>query len=1290
MPTPLSPAARRFGRRLRVAYLAVLLLLVGALGWVANSVQGFLIRDAEHGEMVSTAGRLRGQSAEVVLPAFAGALSPQLVTTGDLESAIARWVEQHEKVERFLGRVCHDDDPLCRDFQLLEARMRETASAARAAARAPAEERVAALARLQALRRAHFDAAKEWVAGLAARFSAEAAAQQSGLLRWAIEVIVAAALLIALVLEPVIRRLQRERSDVDDAADERARLAAGVEEALRALEAYRFALDQHAIVSVTDRRGVITYANDRFCETTGRSRDELIGQTHSIVNSGIHDRTMFWDLWRTISSGEAWHGELCNRTKDGSLRWVDTTIVPITDLSGGIRQFVAMGTDVTERKREHAARQELLERLQKLASQVPGVVYQYHQRADGSSCFPYASEGIRDIYRVAPDAVKDDASAVFAVLHPDDIDSVRASIGESARTLAPWVAEYRVRFADGTVEWLFGNSTPERLPDGGVLWHGFITNVSAHKRAAAAISEAEQRFRGAFESAAQGMALVATDGRWLKVNPALCAMVDRSEHELFATPLRSMVHPEDLEVSRARAHQLLAGECGAYQIELRYLRRNGDAIWVLQCVSLVRDPAGAPLHFVVQMQDISAQQEAASVQRQAAAALVEAARLAEQANTAKSEFLANMSHEIRTPLNGIIGMTGLLLETPLGPEQRDYAQIVRSSGESLLVIINDILDFSKIEAGRLDLDAVDFSLSQLVEDCADAVALRAGEKRLELVVDVETAAADSVRGDPTRLRQVVLNLLSNAVKFTERGEVVLACRATALEGGRVAVEVSVSDSGVGLTPEQAGRLFRPFVQADASTTRRYGGTGLGLSISKRLIELMGGRIELESRLGAGSRFSVAISLEPARAPLPAPTATELHGVHALVVDDHPVNLRIAAAQLEPAGCRVTGASSAGDALDRWSALCARNERPDIVVLDFDLPDHPGSWIAEHLRASASGARLPIVYLSSVGGRLGAPASDDLSRVLTKPAKRHTLLRSMAELLSLARAGAGVRTAATDSKDAAGTAPPAAAPFAGQRALLAEDNAVNQRLAVRLLEKMGLAVTVAVNGREAVERLGTGGFDVVLMDCQMPVMDGYEATTQIRAGAAGASRARIPIIAMTANALAGDRERCLVVGMDDYVSKPVDPAKLRAALERALHGGPLRAVERSSGDDARAGQSWDAPAFLGVVGDDVEFARDVLQVFLDSAAASVGMLGEHARADAPDVARVAHSLKGAAANIEARPMAAAAAKLEAAARAGTDFAMLIDALRAEWIATERVIRQYLTTAQDLRRAPSDRA
>ena len=1294
MLTQLSPAARRFGRRLRIAYAAVLLLLVGALGWVAANVQGFLARDAEHAEMVSTAGRLRGLSAEMLLPALFRARSPELATTDGLEDALERWQQQHDKVERFLGRVCHDDDPLCRDFQVLKARMQETAAAARAAARAAPDGNVAALARLQQLQLAHFDAAKVWVKDLAERFAAEAAAQQRRLLVWAFAVILAAALLIALVLEPVIRRLQRERSEVDHAADERGRLAAGVESALRALEAYRFALDQHAIVSVTDRRGVITYANDRFCDASGHTRDELIGRTHSVINSGLHDRTVFWDLWQTIASGEAWHGELCNRAKDGSLRWVDTTIVPITDLSGAIQQFVAMGTDVTDRKREHRARQELLERLQKLASQVPGVVYQYHLRPDGSSCFPYASEGIRDIYRVTPAEVRHDASAVFAVLHPDDLDAVRSSIQASASTLTPWVAEYRVRFADGTVEWLFGNSTPERLADGGVLWHGFITNISAHKRAAAAVAEAEERFRGAFESASQGMALVATDGRWLKVNAALCTMVGRGEGELVGSKLSSMVHPDDRDMSRARARQLLDGQCGSYQVELRYLRRHDATVWVLQSVSLVRDAAGAPLHFVVQIQDISAEKDAALVQRQASAALMEAARLAEQANRAKSEFLANMSHEIRTPLNGIIGMTGLLLETELGAEQLDYAQIVRSSGESLLLIINDILDFSKIEAGRLELDAVDFSLSQLAEECADAIALRAGEKRLELIVDVDTGTADAVRGDPARLRQVVLNLLSNAVKFTERGEVVLACRAVAGAEQRIDVEISVSDTGVGLTEEQSGRLFQPFVQADASTTRRYGGTGLGLSISKRLIELMGGRIELATRPGEGSRFGVCVALEPAHAALPVPSATELLGVHVLAVDDHPVNLRIVGAQLAPAGCRVTGAATALDAVERWSALCARGESPHVVVLDFDLPDHPGSWVADRIRGDAAGARVPIVFLSSIGGRLAAPASDAFTRVLTKPAKRQALLRSLAELMALSRAGTEAAAASRSAANPAAGTPRAAGPFAGRRALLAEDNVVNQKLAVRLLEKLGLAVTVAVNGREAIERLAAESFDVLLMDCQMPVMDGYTATTQIRAGAAGAARAHVPIIAMTANALAGDRERCLVVGMDDYVSKPVDPGKLRSALERALRHDAAGAAERpplsgpAGGDD----RVWDGATFLRAVGDDVEFACEALQVFIDSSIANLDALQRAAPHDAAAAARLAHALKGAAANVAARWVAAVAERIETAARSGSGVGALVDELRAAWVATERLIGEFVAAARprgagDPRRSPS---
>ena len=797
---------------------------------------------------------------------------------------------------------------------------------------------------------------------------------------------------------------------------------------------------------------------------------------------------------------------------------------------------------------------EALARLEKIASQVPGLVYQYRLRPDGSSCLPYASDAIRQIYRVSPEEVREDASKIFDAIHPDDRDGTLASIRASAQTMTPWVHEYRVKFGDGTERWLLGNAIPQAEAEGAMLWHGFTTDITERRRIQA-----------------------------------------------------------ELEAHRQQLEELVT----------------------------VR---------TAQMQELSRQ----SVQ------LEEARREAVAGSQAKSAFLSVMSHEIRTPLNGVIGMTSLLSDTEMNEEQTEYTSVIRSSGEALLSVINDVLDFSKIEAGHLDIEHVDFDLRASLEDVVELLALKAQEKGLEFALLIRQELPERVKGDPSRFRQILLNLLSNAIKFTDQGEVsVIACLQANEPDGTTVVRVDVADTGLGIPPDRQAALFQPFVQADASTSRRFGGTGLGLAICRRLVEAQGGTIWLESKPGQGTTFSFTIPFGPAETTVaPELPMMDIQGLKILVVDDNATNRLVFREQLRAWSCQV---EEAADPATVVATLLQAAVPFELVLLDFQMPGMDGLELAAQIRAQPGVSETPLVLMTSAPQRGDAKKSAlcRLDGYLTKPVRRKALLGLLGAIRGSKTKGTGPLPLITSHTLREN--PPARK----IRVLVAEDNLVNQKLLSRMLEKEGYACDIAANGLEVLVAMQRIGYDIILMDRQMPELDGVEATQRIRASQERWSK--VPIVAVSAGVTQEERQECLAAGMDGFLGKPVDRVELVKMLKKL-------APERPWGIQPQL-PDLDADQLPKVCAGDLEFQQELVTTFVKELDQTLRELeGACAAQDAPRLRRAAHSLKGASRYIGALRLAKVSEQMEKAAADGDLEG--VAALTVTMVETARTLRSLL--------------
>ncbi len=744
---------------------------------------------------------------------------------------------------------------------------------------------------------------------------------------------------------------------------------------LHELELQKFAFDQHAIVSIADKSGKILYVNPKFCEISGYTLDELVGQDHRLLNSGYHPNAFFREMWATISHNKSWHNDVCNRTKTGEIYWVHSTVVPFIDADGNIDRYISIRTDITEQKEMEVA----------------------------------------------------------AIKAEEWQKTILNSLGDGVYTLNK---------------------------------NGCVTYLNA---------EAERMLGWKFA-------------------------------ELNGKNIHEIIH-----YHRADGTHLVAEECPILlsMLDNKIYRSNDEVFFHKDGSCIQVSMVGAPLledeqliGSVACFRDISSQK---MIQEQ----LTHAKDAAEQASRLKSDFLSTMSHEIRTPMNGIIGMTDLLLDTQLDEEQLEFATIVKNSSNALLEIINDILDLSKIEAGQLEIEHIPFSLHQVLEDSTNMISTRAHEKSLALISYIDPQIPSRLLGDPMRLRQILLNFLSNAVKFTATGTVRVNAILLKQTNSTAWIRFEISDNGIGISSEARQRLFQPFSQADSSTTRKYGGTGLGLSICKNLAELMSGKIGVNSVLNEGSTFWMELPLD-------------------------------IAAQMP----------------------------------NFDAV--PGT-------------------------------------------KHGNVIHRAVNIL---------------------------APAHQFHLLLVEDNGVNQKIAIRLLAKMGCAVDVANNGQEAVDILTTKSYDLVLMDCQMPVMDGFETTRAVRKCEMETSKNRTPIIAMTANAMQGDKARCLDAGMDDYVSKPINTTLLQAVLKKWL---PKISVVNHDIETVVVDSSLNCPIEMSRMSDlfedDDEIIDELLEVFSNALMPLNAKLTAAVAGHTTEIKAVAHEIKGAAYNVGAVILAKLTEQLE---------------------------------------------
>ncbi|MBU2550402.1 MAG: response regulator [Proteobacteria bacterium] len=997
--------------------------------------------------------------------------------------------------------------------------------------------------------------------------------------------------------------------------------------------------------------------------------------------------------------------------KNGERVWVAWTHKPVYDPAGRLTEILCVGNDISDRVRAEEAVRISERKYRDLLDNIDELVFSL----DMSGRITYVSPACRTMMGLQPDLI---AGHHFSELvHPADLPGLEKAY-QDALNGQVYPGEYRLLTREGRCRWVRAYS--KLIMSGNRITgiQGVLSDITERRQAEEALEAYQQNLETLIEERTRGLAraneelqreiqehqqteaalrqseentrfwadavrqsnqsfvAMHPDGRFLACNPAFSELSGYTEAELnIDITAGEMTGPECIEPEQESLRRLnRTGRPQRYEKEI--ILKNGSRLPIEVYINAHRGPDGALLHYNAFVSDISAR-------NRAELELKEAKEAAEAANRAKSDFLASMSHEIRTPMNGIIGMTELALARDLEPEQRwEYLEMVKVSAEALLTLLNDILDFSKIEAGKLQIEAIDFNLRDSLGDMIKMLAVQAHDKGLELAYHVPPEVPDALVGDPGRLRQIIINLIGNAIKFTYQGEVVLAAEIESRDENGVRLHFTVQDTGIGIPLEKQPLILAPFVQAEDSTTRQYGGTGLGLTISSRLIEMMGGRLDLDSQSGQGSTFHFRLDFPISRNPeawLIPTHQRELKNMPVLIVDDNPTNRRILEEMVRNWGMRPTVAADGPTALEAIERAGGAGQRFPLMLIDVNMPKMSGFELARQIMASPDAASSALIMLTSTGQRGDAALCRELGLAgyLTKPVKQSDLLESVQIALG------------ASAEDGEGSRPLVTRHYLREtqrslKVLLAEDNPVNQMLVVHMLERRGHVVTVANNGREALRALHNQRFDLALMDIQMPEMDGLAASRTIRAREKSTGE-HLPIVALTARAMQGDREECLNAGMDAYVTKPIRADELFRNIDRLCFNGQSAPLPDKSPVEPIPTTIFNFADFSDRISDDSDILEEIINLFLHDLPRRLSAVSSAlASNDESKITSTAHCLKGMCANISALSATEAAARLEEIGRSGNleSAREAFADLKTEIDRLETVLTRYRPAVQSL--------